>query len=286
MSSRSISLEALAEFIHLNCTREYGMEVIDKLETALIQRNYTIQIIYDVVEALNGLQPMFNKFQVITFILDAALAIGAIASLFSGTSAGYAGVVIAEAQCMIKNSVSNGKIKHIREAMIEDKKHRDRLESLLRQQDIPLPFEALEFKAELGTIHEIILAILKFVTGDSIDWIKHMENLGIVGITPVVPTSAKQNTTEPDKSSCSLSSIFKTLMKATDYLQKFVGKKLQKVFLTIKTIISLFCNCLKLDSKHHPTADILETRVVPELMQDVVMMQELQEKLIRNYEKS
>ena len=283
MSSRSISLEALAEFIHLNCTREYGMEVIDKLETALIQRNYTIQIIYDVVEALNGLQPMFNKFQVITFILDAALAIGAIASLFSGTSAG---VVIAEAQCMIKNGVSNGKIKHIREAMIEDKKHRDRLESLLRQQDIPLPFEALEFKAELGTIHEIISAILKFVTGDSIDWIKHMENLGIVGITPVVPTSAKQNTTEPDKSSCSLSSIFKTLMKATDYLQKFVGKKLQKVFLTIKTIISLFCNCLKLDSKHHPTADILETRVVPELMQDVVMMQELQEKLIRNYEKS
>ena len=283
MSSRPISPEALAEFLHLNCTREYSMEVIDKLETALIQRNYTIQIVYDVVEALNRLQPMLNKFQIITFILDATLAIGTIASMFSTTYAGYAGVVITEAHSFIHNSVSNGKVKHVRDAMMEDKKHRDRLESLLRQQDISLPFEAIEFKAELGTIHEIILAILKYATGDSIDWIKHMENLGIVGIVPVVPSSAKQNTTEPDKSNCSLSGIFKTIMKATDYLQRFAGKKLKKVFSTIKTIISLFCKCIKLDSEHHPTADILETRVVPELMHDAVMMQELLEKLIRNY---
>ena len=283
MSSRSISPEALAEFIHRNCTCEYGMEVIDKLETALIQRDYTIQTVYDVVEALNGYQPMLNKFQIITFILDAALAIGAIASMFSATSAGYAGAVITEAHSVIHNIVSNGKVKHVRDAMMEDKKHRDRLESLLRQQDIPLPFEAIEFKAELGTIHEIILAILKYATGDSIDWIKHMENLGIVGIIPVVPSSAKQNTTEPDKSNCSLSGIFKMLMKATDYLQRFVGKKLKKVFLVIKAIISLFSKCIKLDSEHHPTTDILETRVVPELMHDAEVMQELLEELIRNY---
>lgn len=283
MSSRSISPEALAEFIHLNCTREYGMEVIDKLEAALKKRDYTIQTIYDVIDALNGLQPTVNKLQVITFILDAALAIGTIASMFSPTSAGYSGIIITQAQCMIKNSVCNGKVKHVREAMVEDKKHRDRLESLLRQQEIPLSFEVTEFKAELGTVHEIILAISKCATGNSIDWIKHMENLGVVGITLAVPSSAKQNTDETDKSNYSLSDILKTLMKAIDYLERFVGERLQKVFLSIKAIISLLCNCSKVDSEHHPTADLLETRLVPELMHDAVMLQELQEELIRNY---
>ena len=285
MSSVSISPEALAEFIHVNCSHEYGMKVIDKLDTALLQRDITMQTIYEVIEALNGFQPILNKVQMITFILDAALAIGSIVSIFSATSAGYAGVVITGTHCIINNAVCNSKVKHIREAMMEDKRHRDDLETLLRHQELTLPFEAIEFKAEMGKIHEVVAAISKYITGGNMDWIKHLENIGILGITPTVTSPVqKDSTTQSDQSKCSLSDAFKTLMKAIEVMKGFAGKKLGKLFLTIETIISMLCNCSTANSEYHPTADFLETRYVPELMHDAAMMQELQEKLIRHYE--
>ena len=284
MSSISISPEALAEFIHINCSPEYGKEVIDKLKTALKHRNYTVQIIYDVIEALNEIQPTLNKLEMITYILDTALVIATIATVISTGSAGYAGTVITGAHCLIKNNVSNRKVKRVREAMIEDKKHRDSLDTVLRQQGLELPFEGLEFRAEIGIIHKIFSAISAYITGDSIDWIKHLENIGVVGIVPSVPSSAQQNTTaQSDKSKYSLSEVFKTLTKDISYLQRFAGKKFQKVFQSINAIISLLCNCSNIDSDGHPTAGLLETRCIPELMHDAGMMQELLESLIRNY---
>ena len=280
MSSEPISPEALAEFIHVNCTHEYGMKVINKLDTMLVQRDITIQTIYEVIEDLNRLQSMVNKVQIITFILDTALAIGSIASVFSATSAGYAGVVITGAHCVINNTTSNSKVKYIREAMIEDKRHRDELQTILRQQELELPFEAIEFKAETGKIHEIVAAISKYITGDNIDWIKHLENIGILGIIPTVNLAAQQDTTaQSDQSKCSLSDAFKAIMKAIKVMKGFSGKKLNKFFLTIETIISMLCNCSNVNSGCNPTAELLETRYVPELMNDAVMMQELLEKL-------
>ena len=284
MSSITISPEALAEFIHVNCSHEFGMKVIDKLDTALFQRDITMQTIYKVIEELNQLQPTLNKVQMITFILDAALAIGTIVSIFSAASAGYAGVVITGAHYIINNAACNSKVKHVREAMMEDKKHRDNLEDLLRQQELTLPFQTIEFKAEMGKVHEAVAAISKYVTGGNIDWIKHLENIGILGITPTVTSPAKQDTTaQSDQSKCSLSDAFKTLTKAIEVLKAFAGKKFNKVFLTIETIISMLCNCSTANSDCHPTAGLLETRYVPELMHDAEMMLELKEELIRYY---
>lgn len=279
MSSMSISPEALAEFIHLNCTREYGMEVMERLETALIQRDYTMQTIYEVIEVLNGLQPMLNKLQIVTYILDAVLAIGCIAA----ASAGYAGIAITGAHCVIKNNVCNRKIKLVQEAMMEDKTHRDSLEAVLRHQGLTLPFGGIEFKAEMNKIHEICLAIAKYVTGNRIDWIKHLEKIGIVGITPVVASPQQNSTAQPDQSKCSISDIFKMLIKAINYLQGFAGKRFQQAFLTIKAIVTLLCDCSNDDGECHPTAGLLVTRCVPELMHDAAIMQELLEKLVRNY---
>ena len=280
MSSMSISPEALAEFIHINCSHEYGMKVIDKLETALIQRNYTVQTIYDVIEALNELRPTLKKLEVITFILDAALVIGSITTVISAGSAGYAGTVINGAHCLIKNNISNRKVKLVREAMIEDKRHRDSLDAVLRQQGLELPSEGLEFQAEIGIIHKIFSAVSAYITGDSIDWIKHLEDIGVVGI---VPLPAQQNTTaQSDQLNGSLSDIFKIIMKAISYLAKFVGKKLQTFLMIINAIISFLSKCSKVDKKNHPSADLLDT-YVPELMRDAGIMQELLESLIRNY---
>ena len=284
MSSVSISPEALAEFIHVNCSHEFGLKVIDKLDTALVQRDITMQTIYEAIEKLNGVQPTLNKVQMITFILDSALAIGSIVSIFSAASAGYAGVVITGAHCVINNAVCNSKVKPIRDAMMEDKKHRDNLENLLRQQGLTLPFEAIEFKAEMGKIHEAVAAISKYITGGNMDWIKHLENIGILGITPTVTSPIKRDTTaQSDQSKCSFSDAIKTLTKAIEVLKAFAGKKLNKVFLTIETIISMLCNCSTANSDCHPTAEVLETRYVPELMHDAEMMSELKEELIRHY---
>ena len=86
------STEAFAEFIHINCSHEYAMKVIDQLDATVVQRNITIdKIYYEVIEELNELQPKLNKFQIITYILETALAIGCIASAIGTTSAGYAG---------------------------------------------------------------------------------------------------------------------------------------------------------------------------------------------------
>ena len=73
-------------------------------------------------------------------------------------------------------------------------------------------------------------------------------------------------------------------MKAIDALKGTARNKCSKVFSTIKTIISMLSNCLNTYSVCcHPTAGLLEARYVLELMHNVVLMQELLEKLIRNY---
>ena len=279
MSSMSISPEALAEFIHINCSHEYGMEVIDKLETALIQRNLTVGTIYDVIEALNELQPTLNKSEMITYILDAALVIAAIiigSPIFAGI-ASFAGTVITGAHPLFKNIASNKNVKLVQEAMIEDKRHRDSLNAVLRQQGLELPSEGLEFRTKIGIMHEIFSAISAYITGNRIDWIKHLENIGVVEI---VPLPAQQNTTA--QSDQSQSDIFKIIMKAISYLAKFIGKKFQKYFKIINAIISLIIKCSKVDKESHPSADLLNT-YLPELMHDAGMMYELLEKLIRNY---
>lgn len=285
MSSRSICPKALAEFIHVNCTYEYGLEVVEKLDTALVQRNYTMQTIYDVIETLNRLQPMLNTFQIITLILDAVVTIGTIMSVFNAASAGYTGIVVTEGFCFIKNNACNPKVKKVREAMMEDKKHLDSLQALLRQQELMLPFEGIEFKADVGTIHEISSAISKYITGDTIDWIKHLENIGIIGITPVAPSTQQNTTTQSDldQSKWSLPDASKVIMKTINYLKGFGGKKFEKIFTTITAIISLFCDCLNVSSECHPSAELIETRYVPELMDEAVIMQELLEELIRKY---
>ena len=121
--------------------------------------------------------------------------------------------------------------------------------------------------------------------GNSIDWITHLENIGILGITPALLSGAQlDTTTQPDESKCSLSGVFKTIMKAIDALKGTARNKCSKVFSRIKIIISMLSNCLNTYGVcRHPTAGLHEARYVPELMHDVVMMQELLEKLIRNY---
>ena len=126
-----ISTEALAEFIHVNCSHEYAMKVIDQLDATVLQRNITIDKIYEVIEELNELQPKLNKFQIITYILETALAIGCIASAIGTTSAGYAGVVATGAYNLTHNHACNRKVKNVREAMNEDNRHRDKLQALL-----------------------------------------------------------------------------------------------------------------------------------------------------------
>ena len=148
-----------------------------------------------------------------------------------------------------------------------------------------LPFEGIKFRTETSTVREIVAGISKYAMGNSIDWITHLENIGILGITPALPSGVQLDaTTQPDESKCSLSGVFKTIMKAIDALKGTARNKCSKVFSTIKTIISMLSNCLNTYSVCcHPTAGLLETRYVPELMHNVVLMQELLEKLIRNY---
>jgi len=280
--SSSISIEAVAEFIHVNCTREYRIEVVDKLETALLQRNCTIQTIYDEIEALNRLQSMVNKFQLITIILDAVLTIGNIASMFGAIpSIAFNAIppITTGAHYFLKNIACNSKVKPVREAMMEDKKHRDNLQALLRQQDLTLPFEVIEFKSKTGIIHKVFSAISMYITGDSVDWVKHLENFGVVEIIPVAPPLTEQNATTQPKSF--LSNAFKMIKKAVNFLQGLMGEKCKKIFAVINAIISLFCKCLNCEG--NLTADLLEAIYIPELMKDTVVMQELLEKLIGNY---
>ena len=278
--STPISTEALAEFIHVNCSREYAMKVIDQLDATVIQRNITIDKIYEVIEKLNELQPMLSTLQIITYILDAVLAIAS--AIFGAKFIGFVGgFVITGAYKLVHNSACNRKVMDVREAMIEDKRHRDKLQALLRQQDLMLPFEGIEFKAEMNIIREIVAAISKFVNSDS-GWIKHLENIGILGITPALPSGAQLDTT--DKSKFSISKILKIIMKSINALKGLVGNKYSKNFSAIKAIISMFSNFPSAFSlSRHPTASLLEASYVPELMHDVVMMQDLLEKLVRNY---
>lgn len=279
MSSVAISNEALADFINVNCAQEYRLRVVDKLGAALVQRNITIDTIYGVIEALNELQPKLNKLQIIACIFDAVLAI---VSEFSGIAATCVGAVITGIHHLIKNNRWNGQIKQVRKAMIEDKRHRDSLQALLRQQWLELPsFELIEFKAETNIIHKIFSAISAYITGNNIEWVKHLENFGVIGIVPVDPSPAQKDMTK--QSQYSLSDIFQMLTKGIDYLLGLVGpeKKVKQTFSAIKVVISLFHNCSKTTSESHPTINLLETKYIPELMHDAVMMQELQEKLLR-----
>ena len=89
---------------------------------------------------------MLNKLEVVELILGTVLAIGGTASVVSG----YTGVAVTGAHQLIKNITSNRILKSVREAMVEDKRHREDLQALLRQQGHILPYETIEFKAEMG----------------------------------------------------------------------------------------------------------------------------------------
>ena len=162
--------------------------------------------------------------------------------------------------------------------MIEDKRHHDSLDTVLCQQELELPTEGLEFQAEIGIIHKIFSAVSDYITGGSIDWINHLEDIGGVAGNSTIASSTKYYCTiRPIK----LLTI-RIIMKAISYLAKFVEKIIQKLLMIINAIISLFIKCLKVDMKSHPSADLLNT-YMPELIRDTGIMQELLESLIRNY---
>ena len=103
----------------------------------------------------------------ITFILETALVIGTITTVISAGSASYVETAITGTHCLIKNKISNRNIKLIREAMIEDRRHRDSLDSVLWQQGLELLSEGLEFKTEIGIMHKIFSAVSAYIIGDS-----------------------------------------------------------------------------------------------------------------------
>ena len=293
MSSR-IQGEALAELMRVNCTREYAELVVGTLERALRQRDNTMQTIFEVIDELNKLQPKLNILQIATFLLDAAFTIGYLASLF-GTVVGCAAgpSVIAGAKYVIKNNICNRVIRKLRDAMMEDKRARDNLQTLLHQElGCALP-DVIEFESKRDGVHEVFLFISKYVTKDCIDWIKHLENIGIVGIIPVGPSSSQQAATQDATTQPSnkwIKYAFGIIMKsisAIKILPFVVGKTfvvvIEKIVHLLYHLWGTLVKCSNaVLAKCHPTSKILETSYVPELMHDTEIMLTLLEKLKKN----
>lgn len=290
--SSTILGERLAELMRINqCTREYTEQVVASLERALRQRDNTMQAMFDVIDELNKLQPTLNTMNVITFILDAAFTTFGMLSVIGGVAGGCATGVISGANYIIKNNLCNRVIKKLRNAMIEDKRERDNLQLLLHQViGCALP-DLIEFEAEMGVVHKVFLAISKYVTGDRIDWIKHLENIGIVGIIPVVPSSQRQ-IVEPQDTTTRSSNwrlIFEMVMKSIKFFKGILEKipVVGPCLVAIEKIIRLFYQIWNksekwldvFSAKCHPTSEILETSYVPELMRDTEIMLTLLEKL-------
>ena len=114
----------------------------------------------------------------------------------------------------------------------------------------------------------------------SIDWIKLLENIGVLEI---IPLPAQQNTTaQSDQLNGSLSDTYIQDNYESHQLPcKICGEKIQTFLMIINAIISFLSKCSKVDKKNHPSADLLNT-YVPELMHNAGIMQELLESLIRN----
>ena len=253
-----------------------------------------MQTIFEVIDELNKLQPKLNILQIATFLLDAAFTIGYLASLFGAVVGCAAGPsVIAGANYVIKNNICNRVIRKRRDAMMEDKRERDNLQTLLRQElGCALP-DVIEFESKRDGVHEVFLFISKYVTKDCIDWIKHLENIGIVGIIPVVPSSPQQATqdatTQP--SNKWIKFAFTIIMKSISVIKKIplVGKVIvvviEKIVHLLYHLWGALVKCTNAaHAKCHPTSVILETSYVPELMRDTEIMLVLLERLKRNYE--